>query len=198
MRFSRTTRLLHLTITLAVLIQLISGQLMKVPKPGEVVHLIESMFLGLHEWNGFVVLAIVAFYLMYLTDDSSGWARLFPWMSTSGCKGLWQEICFDIPGWLKGRLKEPAESNHIAGTVHGLGILLSIGLGSTGIMIFMRLSSGGEMNDELRLLKELHADLGTLMWIYIYGHASMTIIHQLKGHNVLRDIFSLKADDPER
>jgi len=196
MRFSRTTRLLHLTIMLAVLIQLISGQLMKVPKPGEVVHLIESMFLGLHEWNGFIALAIVAFYLMFLANDSDDWKRLFPWMSTSGCKGLWQETRSDIPGWLKGRLKRPAEARHIAGTVHGLGILLAIGLGSTGIMIFMGLESSGEMNEDIKLLRGLHTELGTLMWIYIFGHAGMSIIHQFKGHNVLKEMFSLKEDDP--
>jgi len=144
------------------------------------------------------VLAIAAFYLMYLANDSDGWKRPFPWVSASGCKGLWQEIHFDIPGWLKGRLKRPGEARYIAGTVHGLGMLLIIALGSTGIMIFMRLETSGEMNDELRLLRELHADLGTFMWAYLFGHAGMAIIHQLKGHNVLREMFGLKADDPER
>jgi len=197
MRFSRTTRWLHLAITLAVFIQLISEQLMKVPKPGETVQTIEAIFLGLHEWNGFIALAIVVFYLMYLANDSDDWKRLFPWMSTAGCKGLWQEIRFDIPGWLKGRLKRPAEAHHIAGTVHGLGTLLLIGLGSTGIMIFMGLESSGEMNAEIKLLRSLHASLGTLIWIYVFGHTGMAILHQLKGHNVFREMFSLKADDLE-
>jgi len=181
---------------LTVLVQLISGQWMKVPRPGETVQAIESIFLGLHEWDGFIVLAIVAFYLMYMSNDRDDWKRLFPWMSASGCKGLWQSIRFDIPGWLKGRLKEPAEAHYIAGTVHGLGILLLIGLGSTGIMIFMRLESSGEMNEEIKLLRGLHAYLGTLLWIYMFGHVGMTIIHQLKGHNVFREMISLKEDDP--
>jgi len=157
----------------------------------------ESIFLGLHEWNGFIVLAIAAFYLMFLTNDSDDWKRLFPWMSTSGCKGLWREVGSDVPGWLNGHLKRPAEAHHIAGTVHGLGILLLIGLGSTGIMIFMGLESSGAMDEDTKLLRGLHAYLGTLIWIYTFGHIGMAIIHQLKGHNVLREMFSFKTDDPE-
>jgi len=194
MRFNRTARLFHLYIMLTVLMQLISGQLMKVPKPGDTVRSIETIFLSLHEWNGFIVLGLVALYLMYLTNNSDDWKRLFPWMSTSGCKGLWQEIRLDIPGWLKGHLRKPAEAHHIADTVHGLGILLLIGLGSTGIMVFMGLESSGEMNGDIKLLRELHAYLGTWIWIYMFGHAGMTIIHQLKGHNVLREMFNLKED----
>jgi len=196
MRFDRTVRSLHLYIMLTVLVQLISGQLMKVPRPGETVQSIGSIFLGLHEWDGFIVLAIVAFYLMYMGNDCDDWKRLFPWMSASGCKDLWQEIRFDIPGWLKGRLKKPAEDHYIADMVHGLGILLLIGLGSTGIMIFMRLESSGEINEEIKLLRGLHAYLGTLLWVYMLGHVGMTIIHQLKGHNVLREMLSLKEVDP--
>jgi len=197
MRFNRATRLLHLCIMLAVLIQLGSEQLMKVPKPGETVQPIEAIFLGLHEWNGFIALAIVAFYLMYLSNNNDDWKRLFPWMSISGCKGLWQEIRSDIPGWLTGRLKNPGEAHYIAGTVHGLGILLLIGLGSTGIMIFMGLESSGGVNEDIKLLRALHANLGTLIWIYMFGHTGMAIIHQLKGHNVFGEMFSLKTDDPE-
>jgi len=197
MRFDRTVRSLHLYMMLTVLVQLISSQLMKVPRPGETVQSIKSIFLGLHEWDGFIVLAIVAFYLMYMSNDRDDWKRLFPWMSATGCKGLWQEIRFDIPGWLKGRLKKPAEAHYIADMVHGLGILLIIGLGSTGIMIFMRLETSGEMNEDLRLLRGLHAYLGALLWIYMLGHVGMTLIHQLKGHDILRDMFSLKEVDPE-
>ncbi len=197
MRFNRLTRFLHLCIMLGVLIQLISSQLMQVPKPGETVSAVEAIFMELHEWNGFIVLAIVAFYLMSLTDDRDDWKRLFPWLTVNGCKGLWQEIRFDMPGWLKGRLKKPAEAHYIAGTVHSLGILLLIALGSTGIMIFMGLESSGEMNDEIKLLRALHENLATLLWIYLFGHIGMTIIHQLKGHSVLKDMFKLKEDNPE-
>jgi len=183
---------------IAVVMQLLSSQLMQVPKPGETVSVIESIFLGLHEWNGFITLAIIIFYLMYLTDKHDEWKRLFPWLNTSGCKGLWQEIRFDIPGWFRGCLKKPSEAHHIAGTVHGLGILLLIALGSTGIMIFMGLETSGEMDDEIRLLRSLHASLATLLWIYLSGHTGMTIIHQIKGHNILKGMFSLRESGPER
>lgn len=197
MKYDRTVRILHLAIMIAVLLQLLAEQLMKVPKPGEDMLLIEAIFFRIHEWNGFVVLGIIAVYIMYLTDDRDDWKRLFPWTSAAGCKGLWQEIRNDVPGWFKGRLKSPEEAHHIAGTVHGLGILLAIGLGSTGIMIFMGLESDGNMSPEIRLLRELHANMGTLMWIYVIGHAGMTIYHQLSGHHLLQAMFNLREDQTD-
>ena len=193
LRFSRAVRLLHLSLMLGVLIQLLSEQLMKVPKPGETIRPVEAVFLALHEWNGFAVLALAAFYLMYLSNNSEDWKRLFPWMSAAGCKGLCREIRFDLPGWLKGRLRPPTKAHHIAGTVHGLGILLAIGLGATGTLVFMGLESNGGMSADIRQLRSLHASLGNLMWIYLFGHAGMAIIHQLRGHRVLGEIFNLTA-----
>ncbi|MFQ5582345.1 MAG: cytochrome b/b6 domain-containing protein [Mariprofundaceae bacterium] len=198
MRYDRTVRIFHLIIMITVLAQLLTEQLMKVPKPGEAIQPFEALLFGIHEWNGFVILALVAAYIMYLTDDKDDWKRLFPWTSASGCKGLWQEIRLDVPGWLKGRLKRPADAHHIAGTVHGLSILLAIGLGSTGIMIFMGLESDGSMSPEIKLLRDLHSKMGTLMWIYMFGHTGMALMHQLSGHRILQDIFSLKDDGFDR
>jgi len=195
-RFSRGVRVLHLSMTLGVLLQLVSEQLMEVPKPGETIQPMEALFLTLHEWNGFVVLGIAFFYLMYLANDGDEWKRLFPWLGVDGCKGLWREIRTDIPGWIQGRLRPPTEAHYLAGTVHGMSILLMIGLGSTGILIFMGLESSGEMSEDIRLLRNLHANLGTLMWIYLFGHAGMGLLHQLKGHHVLEQMFSLGADRP--
>jgi len=195
MRFSRGVRLLHLSIVLGVLVQLASEQLMKVPKPGETVRPMEALFLAVHEWDGFIVLGLSVFYLLYLANEGDDWKRLFPWLSAGGCKGLWEEIRSDIPGWLHGRLRPPTEAHYLAGTIHGMGILLAIALGATGVLIFMGLESGGGANSDVQLLRGLHSELGTLMWIYLSGHAGMSIIHQMKGHNVLGQMFTLRTDD---
>ncbi|MFQ5356184.1 MAG: cytochrome b/b6 domain-containing protein [Mariprofundaceae bacterium] len=194
MRYDRSVRILHLAIMLDVLIQLVSELFMKVPKAGEMILPVERIVFMVHEWNGFIVLALVVAYIMYLTDGEGGWNRLFPWTSAAGCKGLWQEIRQDVPGWFRGKLKKPADAHYIAGTVHGLSILLVIGLGASGIMIFMGLESDGSMSPEIKLLRELHSKMGTLMWVYIFGHTGMALIHQLSGHRILQDMFSFRED----
>lgn len=170
---------------------------MKLPKPGESAGELEALFLLMHEWNGFIVLGIVVFYLMHLADGGSEWRRIFPWLGAPGCKGIWREICTDIPGWFKGKLRSPGESHYIASTVHGLGILLLIALGATGTVMFIGIEPDGNMDRETKLLKDLHSSLGDLIWIYFLAHSGMALIHQLAGHRVFQDIFNFKSDRSE-
>jgi len=197
MTYDRPVRILHFIIMLTIFFQLLTEQFMKVPKPGESISPLEALLFGIHEWNGFVVLALVIAYIMYLGDERDDWKRLFPWLGAAGCKGLWQEIRHDVPGWLKGQLKSPDEAHYLAGTIHGLSILLAIGLGSTGIMIFMGLESDGSMSPEIKLLRELHAKMGTLMWIYLFGHTGMALMHQLSGRRILQAMFNLREDEEQ-
>ncbi len=194
MRFTRTICSFHLAIVCLVTIQLTTELFMKLPKPGESVQEFEALFLLIHEWDGFIALGIVVFYLMHLADGSDEWKRIFPWMSAPGRKGIWRELCVDVPGWFRGKLKSSAEARYIAGTVHGLGILLIVALGATGTMIFIGIEPDGNMDRETKLLKDLHSDLGDMIWIYFLAHSGMALIHQVAGHRVFQNIFNFKAN----
>ena len=193
MRFTRAIQHIHLTIVCLVLFQLFSEQLMEIPKPDKPTDDTQALFLLLHEWNGFIVLGLAILFLLLRADKSQERHSLFPWLSASGWKGLFKEICSDIPDWFKGKLKKPEESFHIASSVHGLGILLLLGLGSTGIMVFMGLEPNGYMDKDTKLIKDLHSNMGDLIWIFVLGHSAMALLHQLAGHRVFQSIFSSKA-----
>jgi len=193
MRFSRAIQRIHLAIVCLVAFQLFSEQLMEIPKPGEAVDDVQALFLLLHEWNGFIVLGLAVLFLLLRADKSQQRHSLFPWLSTAGWKGLFKEIAHDVPGWFRGKLNKPEDSFHIASTVHGLGILLLIGLGATGIIVFAGLEPNGYMDRDTKLIKDLHTDMGTLIWIFVLGHSAMALLHQLAGHRVFQSIFSAKA-----
>ena len=193
MRFTRAIQSIHLAIVCLVLFQLFFEQMMEIPKPGKAIDDTQALFLLLHEWNGFIVLGLAILFLMLRSDKSQARHSLFPWLSVSGWKGLFKEICNDIPGWFKGKLKKPEESFHIASSVHGLGILLLLGLGSTGIMVFMGLQPDGFMDKDTKTIKDLHSSMGNLIWIFVLAHSAMALLHQLAGHRVFQSMFVAKA-----
>jgi len=193
MRFTRAIQHIHLTIVCLVLFQLFSEQLMELPKPDKPTDDTQALFLLLHEWNGFIVLGLAILFLLLRSGQSQKTHSLFPWLSVSGWKGILKELAHDIPGWFKGKLKKPEESFHIASSVHGLGILLLIGLGSTGIMVFMGLEPNGYMDKDTKLIKDLHSSMGDLIWIFVLGHSAMALLHQWAGHRAFQSMFSSKA-----
>ena len=193
MRFTRAIQSIHLAIVCLVSFQLFSEQMMEIPKPDKPTDATQALFLLLHEWNGFIVLGLAVLFLMLRADKSQERHSLFPWLSAAGWKGIFREVCSDIPGWFKGKLKTPEESFHIASSVHGLGILLLLGLGATGIMVFMGLEPNGYMDKDTKLIKDLHSSMGELIWIFVLGHSAMALLHQMAGHRVFQSIFSSKA-----
>jgi cytochrome b561 len=97
-----------------------------------------------------------------------------------------------IPGWFSGKLHENAEDSVLAGAIHGLGLLLILGMGLTGATMFFGMDEvTGEMNDFVHAMKELHEGLGSLVWVYLIGHVGMVVLHRLKGHDLLSRISPL-------
>jgi len=193
MRFTRAIQRIHLAIVCLVLFQLFSEQMMEIPKPDKPIDDIQALFLLLHEWNGFIVLGLAVLFLLLRSGQSQKTHSLFPWLSASGWKGIFKELAHDVPGWFKGKLKKSEESFHIASTVHGLGILLLLGLGTTGIMVFMGLEPNGYMDKDTKIIKDLHSSMGDLIWIFVLGHSAMALLHQLAGHRAFQSIFSSNA-----
>jgi len=190
MRYEKVTRVLHLFLLLTVLVQLLTEQLMQVPKPGEPIDLVAGFIFSVHQMIGFVVLIIAITYLLVIMDKVESRMRLFPWLEQGLRTALIAEIRRDLPGWFKGKLPSPDQAHLIAGTVHGLGLLLATGLGVTGSIIFLGIKHDGSMPPAIHTIKEIHELLGTTLWIYLIGHVSMAVLHQIKGHRVKQAIFS--------
>lgn len=194
--YDRLTRWLHLVFVIVIPLQLLSEEFMKRPKLVDGVPRIrsaaESNFFEMHEIMGMIALAAVVLHILWsATQAGGGLGRLFPCFKSGGCQNIIAEIK-QIPGWFTGRLHESAEDSALAGAVHGLGLMLVLVMGLTGSTMFFGMDeTTGEMNEFVHSMKELHEGLGGLVWVYLFGHVGMVVLHRLKGHNLFTRISPL-------
>ncbi len=194
MKHEKSSRTLHLLLMLTVTFQLLSEQFMQAPKPGEQISQIAALFFSLHQAAGIVVLIIATTYLITVVDREESKLRLFPWLDSGLRKNLIAEAIRDIPRWFRGVIPPPDQAHLIAGTVHGIGLMLATGLGVTGSIIYLGIENDGSMSKPLHAIKEFHEILGTVMWIFVSGHLFMAILHQIKGHRTLQGMFTSEGD----
>jgi cytochrome b561 len=71
-----------------------------------------------------------------------------------------------------------------ASAVHGLGLLTLTGMAATGTLYFVM--TGSSIG---HLALGLHKTMANLMWIYLFGHAGIAVLHHLLGHDILRRMF---------
>lgn len=192
MKYDRTIRILHFGIVLSTLFQIFSEKLIGFPEPGHPRRAMDTLFIGIHEAVGSIALILVCVYLIIVLDELASRERLFPWFNAAGRNNLWLEIRRDIPNWLRGRISPPDKSHAIAGSIHGLGISLALLLGLTGSMLFLGIGPRGDMTPDIKVIWESHSIMATMIWIFVAGHAGMALVHEFKGHKILREMFRLR------
>ena len=198
MPYDRLTRWLHVGLVLGIPLQLLSEAFMKhkatiiehgVPRARTAM---ETNFFAMHEAIGIALFFLIALHILWsITRAGGGLGRLFPYFSTGGSTALIEELK-QVPGWLSGKLHETAEESMLAGAVHGLGLLLVLGMGLTGITIFFGMDeASGNITGVTHDIAEVHEALGSLIWVYLIGHVSMVVLHRIKGHDLLSRISPL-------
>jgi len=191
MTYARSTRILHFGIAICILIQLLGEQVIGLPEPGHVRQASDALLVGVHEAIGALSLVLVCAYLMVTLDEATGRMKLFPWLDAGARTRLWQEIRRDAPGWLRGKIPEPEAGGLVAGTVHGAGIVLALILGLSGSLLFIGMGPHGEMTPDIRLVREGHSTMASLMWVFVIGHGGMAIAHEIRGHGIVKAMFRL-------
>jgi len=194
MKYDRTIRILHFGIMASILLQIFGAKLIGFPEPGHIRGAMDTLFIGVHEAIGSIAFILISVYLIVVLDEIAGRERLFPWSNVAGRSGLWLEMCQNVPGWLRGKISPPDERHAIAGTVHGLGISLGVLLGLTGSMLFLGIGPRGDMTPDIKVIWKCHSIMSTMMWIFLAGHAGMALVHEFKGHKILRTMFKLGKD----
>ena len=129
----------------------------------------------MHVASGVFTFFCVAIYLIsrLCSQDPPGWKHLFPWWGKEA-KQVWQDIC------TVGRLRLPVRpAGGLAGLLQGLGLLLVFTMGILGITWFLIWSVFGNIQPLAHNIIGLHADLSTLLWIYVGGHSFMAIMHRI-------------------
>jgi len=193
MGYDRLTRWLHVGLALAIPLQLLSEEFMKRPKLVDGLPRIrtdaEVTFFEMHEWIGMAALAIVVLHILWSTTKAGGGlGHLFPYFKAGGCKSIMDELK-QVPGWLSGKLHMDADNSPLAGSVHGLGLLLVLAMAATGGTMFFGMNEvTGQMSGFVHTMKEVHEALGNLVWLYLIAHVGMAVLHKIKGHDLLSRI----------
>ncbi len=183
------TRLLHMGLALIVSLQLLNSLILEMPKPSRPLSGFNAWVFESHEWLGMAALAIVLLHWGWSLWANGGYGirHLLPW-NRAGRNGLMQDL-----GIMK-KLYLPAggPKAKLAGLIHGLGLLAVTTMALSGAVLFIWMPENGRLMPVTGLAKEVHEFMSTFVWIYWGGHVGMGLLHHLKGHTILRDMFKLK------
>ena len=88
------------------------------------------------------------------------------------------------------RLPVPVVESPLASATHGLGLLMATVMAVTGAVVYFQMGVDGGMTDLGHQALAIHRPAANLMWAYLIGHASIALLHQMSGHQVLQRMFS--------
>ena len=189
MQYSRFIRISHALVAFAIIFQMVISLVMDHPHTKKPMDADGGMYFRWHEWVGLAALAILAcgwiYRLINWKRESQG--RFFPWMTSSGRSSLLQES----GQFLRLRWTAIPEYGALAGTIHGLGLLLAAVMALTGGAIYIGLGPQDTVTPGVHSLMDAHSFLATFMWFYLCGHALMALWHQYMGHGSFARIFKL-------
>jgi hypothetical protein len=141
----------------------------------------------LHEWIGLAGVGVLTLFWPWSLARSSSetpLSRLFPWFSLKRLS----DIVDEIAGFARDAvaLRMPSfELDASASAVHGLGLMLASFLALSGAAWYFVFAG----TPYAKILMGLHSLAGNLMWVYLVGHASMAVLHQLAGDEVFSRMF---------
>ncbi len=166
---------LHVMIGASVLFEQVMEHWMQRPKPGETAATLHALLFGAHEFIGVSLLVIVIARFLLMAGRKNSFLRLFPWLRASGRQGLARQLKALPIDYCAG------EQELLTGSVQGLGLLLALGLGLTGLILFIELSPEGLTNATGHGAMALHEAMGMLLWAFLFVHIAMAIHHPRKA-----------------
>ncbi|WP_130469883.1 cytochrome b/b6 domain-containing protein [Candidatus Magnetaquicoccus inordinatus] len=184
MYYDRFTRVLHLTIAVGGVVQLLSSLLMTHPKPGRAGDALYAM----HDAGGQVLLALLMIHWLWslLRQGEVKLLQLWPWFTPSQIPGIVADARQMLSHFWQRKIPEGGRFSPLAAAVQGVGLMLATLLGGSGLLLSNAAAEGVAMVGWLHDVKEGHELLGTLMWFYLIVHASMAMLHHWAGHDTVR------------
>lgn len=186
-RYPRAVRAMHALIALAIVTQMLLTLVMQHPSTKRAMTPQGAFYFQWHEWVGLAAFTVLAANWIYrVARWKQAGRRLFPWSMRAGRSELGREL------GLFARLRWrsiPLESA-LAGTVHGLGILLASEFVLTGSVLYILLWPANQVTPLASKVMEVHQFLGPAMWAYLAGHGAMAVWHQFAGDGSISRMFS--------
>lgn len=185
-RHDLATRLLHMAVALSVIWQLGVSLVMQKPRgarPGD-------LFFATHSYVGLATLGVLALFWLLVLVRRQGTAlgALIPWLSSARRQAVWADAKAHVAALLRFRMPRYQEGSALASAVHGLGLLLMTAMAATGAAWWFLQPSA-----TARAFEEVHKALANLAWAYLVAHATLAVIHHLRGEGVLSSMWSLRS-----
>jgi cytochrome b561 len=180
---SSLTRVIHLLLLLAVLHQLIGSQFMRLPFPGDP----PGWTLSLHEYVGLANFAVVAAFWVWavIRRGETRLGYLLPWFSIARLRAVIVDLKTQLRRLARGHAPDEG-AGALASAIHGLGLLAVTAMTVTGCVYF--LMQGTHL---ARTALSVHKLLANLVWIYLFAHAGLAVLHHLLGSDILSRMFWL-------
>ncbi|MFM9939349.1 MAG: cytochrome b/b6 domain-containing protein [Hyphomicrobiaceae bacterium] len=187
---SIATRLMHVSILLIVLHQLLGSSLMEGPRRGRP----GDWLYGLHEWGGLIGLGVLGVFWVWIAfrRDETAIAALVPWFSGARLRALRDDVLVHATA-VRRRRWPHSDSQSLAAATHGLGLLTALFMAATGASTLVWDAGSGLHG----VLIGTHKFLANLMWAYLVAHASIAVLHHLVGDATLREMFTFKKSTVE-
>jgi cytochrome b561 len=187
MKHSLPTRLLHLLVAAAVVVQLGNSQLMRVPRPGRFLTGTEAAAFTLHEYVGLASLPIVGLFWLWLLVRRRGTSLglLIPWFSRQRLAELRDDIIVHVRCAARLTLPEPEHSIALSSAIQGAGLTLALVMAVTGTVGYILWQEGTAMTGFAQALFEVHGTLANVVWGYLIVHVGAALLHEMLGHRML-------------
>jgi cytochrome b561 len=185
--YSRTIRFMHALIAAAIVFQMAISLIMDHPRTKRPMTADGGMYYTWHEWVGLTALAILVCGWVYrvVTWKRESQGRIFPWVDAAGRSTLMRES----KEFLLLRWTRIPEDGALAGTMHGLGLLIASAMALTGGAIYFTLGPNHKVTPTAHSIMDLHSFLSNFMWVYLCGHALMALWHEAIGHRNIVKMF---------
>jgi cytochrome b561 len=189
MKRSLATRLLHLLMAAAIIHQLVVSLFMQMPRPSR---RSGDLAFDLHEIIGLASLGILLLFWVWtvIRRYEHGFSDLVPWFSSVRRKAAIEDLGLHLAAIRKGKFSQPAAASPFVSAVHGLGLLVATAMAASGTVVYVLVEANGAVTGLGAAALDAHRVLANLMWAYLIAHASMALLHQMKGHNVLQRMFT--------
>ena len=187
MKHSLPTRILHVLVAAAIVLQLANSQLMRVPRPGRSVSGTEAAAFTLHEYVGLAAMAIIALFWLWMLVRRQGtsFGVLFPWFSRQRLASLQDDVRLHIRCSMRLALPDPEHSVALSSAIQGVGLVLALILATTGTIGYFAWIEGTAMTGLAGAAFEVHGTLANVMWGYLIVHVGAALLHELFGHRIL-------------
>ncbi|MFI4921344.1 MAG: cytochrome b/b6 domain-containing protein [Gammaproteobacteria bacterium] len=181
-KYDPLTRWLHAALAAAVVFQLLTDAVMRVPPGvGQGVRDWHREMFEIHAHAGPAVAVICALHWLWICLPWSrpGLTYLFPWMQRDRRATIYREF----KNLLQFETPSPRELSPLTGSVHGLGLLAVTGSVAGGLVSYLGYFAGLPIPAPVLHWAALEQiTMVWFVWAFVIGHVSMALWHWSGGH----------------